>query len=482
MEHKEKTILSRRTFIFILLGSAIGFGNMGLFPTTLYQNGGLAYIVAYIIAMLVVGIPIIYLEASAGFFYKGGPIKAFKSIHERYEIIGWIIGIVGVIFACYYTVIVAQSLIYTVNSFFLGWGSNPLAYSTNLLGLSGAFKIIIPLVIALIVTWVIIWLINSRPIKKGIARAFEIIVPAFFILLAIFTIIALTCKGSFLGISALLSPDWGLLLGANIWVSVFSQAFFTLGLSYGAVMLMGSYLDKGDHILGDVSLVVLGNSVFEIVSAIGVFSILGIFLAQGANIAQLTQYQTYTTMVSLPLIFNSLGLMGRVLAPIFYVAIFLTGLTSSVLMIEVLSQGIINKFNWSRRKSVSLIVIISLVLGFIFVTNTTYPLIWVVDYLITYFWLIGLGIVECALLAWAFNFSKINDLVLTNKAHNRLLKVMVKYVTPVILLIILIQTIYIASLSCPTDYGIIMVTITLIILIPSMFLSTRSWKKGKLDS
>lgn len=482
MEHKEKTIISRRTFIFILLGSAIGFGNMGLFPTTLFQNGGLAYMVAYIFAMLVVGIPIIYLEASAGFFYKGGPIKAFKSIHDRYELIGWLMGIVGVIFACYYGVIVAQSLIYAVNSFFLGWGSNPLAYSANLLGSDGGFKIIIPLVIALIVTWVIIWLINSRPIKKGIAKVSEIIVPVFFILLTIFTIIALTCKGSLLGIITLFNPNWNILLEANIWINVFSHAFFTIGLSYGFVMLMGSYLDKGEHILGDVSLVVLGNSVFEIISAIGVFCILGIFLAQGADIAQLTQYHTYTSMVSLPLIFNSLGLMGRILAPIFYVTVFLIGLTSTIPMLEVLTQGMINKFDWSRRKSVSLLVIISLVLGLLFTVNLIYPLIWVVDYLITYFWLIGLGIVECVLLTWAFNFNKINDLVLTNKAHNKLLKVMVKYVTPTILLIILIQAIYIANLTYPVGYSIIMITITLIIVIPSMFLATKSWKKDKLDS
>src|SRR5699024_3804233 len=127
-ERKRGVFSSRRVFIFAAIGSAVGLGNIWRFPYVAYENGGGAFMVPYIVALLTAGIPFLYLDYAIGHRTRGSDPLAFRRLSPKTEWLGWWKVGICLVIAVYYAAIMAWSVQYTIFSFTKKWGDSPAEF------------------------------------------------------------------------------------------------------------------------------------------------------------------------------------------------------------------------------------------------------------------------------------------------------------------------------------------------------------------
>ena len=339
---------STLTFILAMIGVAIGLGNIWRFSYIVYSNGGGSFFIPYFFAIAIMGIPFLILEYGIGFSFKRSFSEIFKSINPKFEYIAWILIFSISIVLIYYMVIISWDLFYLIKSVSFGWGSDTATYFVQNVGgsdnLSNITHFFIPVGIGVIVSWFILWFISHRSIDKGIGLASKILIPAVFIIMAIIVVYALTLPGAAIGIDALIKPNWNLLFDINIWIVAFSQIIFSLGIGEALALTYASYLPDNKGLTDNVFLVVASNSSFEIFTAFGVFSILGYMSAtSGTPMVQLVSEGTGLIFVVFPKIFSLMGGIGRILAPLFFLAVLFAGISSAFAFFEPIIGSISSK-------------------------------------------------------------------------------------------------------------------------------------------
>ena len=266
-------------FLMSMIGAAVGLGNIWCFSYVLYSNGGGSFLIPYFVAIGILGIPFLILEYGLGFKFRKSFFNLLHQIKPKYEILGWVLGLLTFGIVTYYMVILAWDIVYLGVSPFLGWGLDPSTFFVNYVGgssdISSWSHLIIPTVIGLIIVYLMIWLISRRDLNSGIGKASKILIPLLFIIMAAIVIFSLTLPGHNLGIKTLLTPDWSMLLNVDIWLAAFSQIIFSLSLGMAIALTYASYLPENAKLIDNVLIVVSSNSGFEIFTAFGVFSILG---------------------------------------------------------------------------------------------------------------------------------------------------------------------------------------------------------------
>ncbi|MCQ2972527.1 MAG: hypothetical protein MJ209_04500 [archaeon] len=270
----------------------------------------------------------------------------------------------------FYSVLIGWNLDYFILSLFNGWGSSPDFFFNNVFlqsttSLSGIFQIVLFILIGIITIWVIIWIILSRNINDGIGKFCRVFVPLFLILCVVLVIYELTLPGAYIGYMRVFSPNWSILGDLNIWLVAFSQVIFTLSLGYTLNMTYGSHLaDEEDLPITTLS-IIIANCGFEIVNAIGIFSILGFMsYSSGIPFDFLITQGTGLVFVALPTIFNILGPIGRVIGPIFFFSIVLIEISTIIGVLEPLIDSLSVEFDRTRKKL--LVLLLLLVLLFLF--------------------------------------------------------------------------------------------------------------------
>jgi len=159
---------SRMAFIMAAVGSAVGLGNLWRFPYIAYNNGGGAFLIPWIIALITAGIPLMRLEFALGYHFKAGAPKAFHSLKKKYSWIGWGTLLVGFVIVCYYAVVMSWALIYLVKSFTVAWGDDAATYFYNdVLGISESIGKIGGIQWTIFLGLVIIWILIYLIIFKG---------------------------------------------------------------------------------------------------------------------------------------------------------------------------------------------------------------------------------------------------------------------------------------------------------------------------
>ena len=126
--HKRETFSGRRAFIFAAIGSAVGLGNIWRFPYVTYENGGGAFMIPYIVALLTAGIPLLFLDYALGHKFRASPPLAYRKLKTTFETFGWWQVMINVIIGLYYAVILGWAASYTYYSFSSAWGSNPVDF------------------------------------------------------------------------------------------------------------------------------------------------------------------------------------------------------------------------------------------------------------------------------------------------------------------------------------------------------------------
>lgn len=397
---------TRAGFVLAAIGSAVGLGNIWRFPAVAYENGGGAFFIPYLFALLTAGIPILVLEFTMGHKYRGSAPLTYRRMNKKSEGIGWWAVLVSFVIATYYSVIIAWAISYSFFSFNLSWGDDTEGFLfgqyLKLAETPGEIGSLVPgVLIPLIVVWIIVLGILSRGVKRGIEIANRIMIPTLVIVFTIIVIRAVTLPGALTGLDAFFKPDFTQIFNSGVWVAAYGQIFFSLSIAFAIMITYSSYLPKKSDITNNAFITGFSNSGFELLAGIGVFAVLG-FMAtsQGVGIDDVVAGGVGLAFVVFPMIINEFPAFSQFFGFLFFASLVLAGLTSLISIVETYVAGISDKFNISRTKAVLFGGGLSAVISLLYATQGGLYFLDVADYFINQFGVAALGLVEVILIAW----------------------------------------------------------------------------------
>ncbi len=407
---KRGAFRGRSAFILAAIGSAVGLGNIWRFPYVAYSNGGGAFIIPYVCALLLVGIPMLFLDYAIGHRYRASAPLSFRRLHRLTEPIGWWQMGICFIIGIYYAVILAWAVMYFVYSFTRTWGDDPGTFFmetfTQTIPAEQAtvgFDFVPHILIPLFLVWASVIIVLALGVQKGIAGSSKIFMPLLTVMFVLLVIIALTLPGSAQGLNEFFTPNWSSLLDSGVWAAAFAQIFFSLSVAFGIMLTYSSYLPKNSDLTGPGLVVGFANSSFEILAGIGVFSVLG-FMAQSQNvpISEVASSGIGLAFIAFPTIINQAP-AGTLIGILFFGSLVFAAFTSLISIVEVIISGVADKLGLERIPAV-LVVGIPMALAslLLFPTTTGLNLLDVMDNFVNNFGIVAVALVATVTLSAAF--------------------------------------------------------------------------------
>jgi neurotransmitter:Na+ symporter, NSS family len=397
---------TRAGFILAAVGSAVGLGNIWRFPAVAYENGGGAFFIPYLFALLTAGIPILVMEFTMGHKYKGSAPLTYARMNKKAEWLGWWQVAIAFVISTYYAVIIAWAMSYSVFALNLKWGDDTSGFLfgeyLNLAEAPGQFGGVVPGVfIPLVLVWVIALGILFKGVKKGIEVANRIFIPALLVLFFIIVVRALTLDGAMDGLNAFFKPNWESIMSGKVWVAAYGQIFFSLSIAFAIMITYSSYLPKKTDITNNAFITGFGNSAFELLAGIGVFSILGFMAAQqNVAVSEVVSAGVGLAFVVFPQIINELPAFNQFFGFLFFGSLVLAGLSSLISIVETFVAGIQDKFKVSRTKAVAIGGGLSALISILFATKGGLYFLDAADYFINNFGVALAGLVQVVVVTW----------------------------------------------------------------------------------
>jgi len=437
---------SRVGFIMAAVGSAIGLGNIWRFPYMAYENGGGAFFIPYLFAMLSAGIPFMIMEFSLGHKMRGAAPRVFAKLGRRLEWLGWFQVLVAFVIAVYYVAVIGWSISYLGFSFSQSWGSDPNAFFfTEYLQLgdnspSNLGNIQSHILVPVIIAWLITFSAVFSGVKGGIERASKIMMPLLFIMVIGLILRMAFLPGAIEGLNYLFKPDFSKIMDASVWSAAYGQIFFTLSVGFAIMLAYSSYLPKDSDISNNAFMTVMINCGFSILAGIMIFSILG-YMAdqQGVAITEVVKAGVGLAFVTIPTAINLLP-APYILGPLFFLALTVAGLSSMISIIEAVTSAVIDKTGYSRKKVATIVCGVALAVSTAFTTNGGLLLLDVVDYFMNNVGILGSCLLELLVVGWM-----LKGLPELKEYANRRSELMIgdwfvwclRFISPAILLVIL---------------------------------------------
>ncbi len=400
----------RSAFILAAIGSAVGLGNIWRFPYVAYSNGGGAFILPYVIALVCAGIPLLLLDYAVGHRWRGSAPLSFRRLHRLTEPLGWWQVLICVIIGVYYALILAWAVRYLVFSFTKAWGSDPGTFFmesfTHAVPADQAylgFDFVPGIAIPLVLVWVAVIGCLALGVQKGIAGSSMLFIPLLVVMFIILVGISLTLPGATSGLDALFTPKWSALADSSVWVAAFGQIFFSLSVGFGIMVTYASYMKKTADMTGSGLVVGFANSAFELLCGIGVFAALG-FMAQAADkpVSEVASSGIGLAFIAFPTIINEAPL-GVLIGVLFFGSLVFAGFTSLISIVEVIVAAVEDKFGTGRVASTLLVGIpMALVSALLFPTTTGLNLLDVTDAFVNNFGIVGAAMVAALTLTAGF--------------------------------------------------------------------------------
>lgn len=362
MDTKRERLSSRLGFLLVSAGCAIGLGNIWRFPYITGKYGGAAFVIIYIMSLLLVGIPILIMEFSIGRAGQrdiAGSYKVLEKKGSKWHIIGYIQIIGCLILMMFYTTVAGWSIIY---SFYMLIGR---VDNLNAEGVGELFGATLSnpyiSVAGLFVTVLLATIICFIGLQKGVEKYSKFMMSSLFIIVVILIIRAVTLPNAIEGVKFYLLPDLGKMFDGgikNFFEVVYAavgQAFFTLGIGIGSMTIFGSYIGKERTITNETLIIVVLDTLIAFLSGLVIFPAsfaFGVNPGEGAGLA----------FVTLPNIFNSMPL-SRVWGLLFFVFLSMAALTTVITVFENLIAFTMSEFNLKRNISSIIVGIVVFVLG-----------------------------------------------------------------------------------------------------------------------
>ncbi|MBI9113593.1 sodium-dependent transporter [Sanguibacter suaedae] len=373
-------------FILAAVGSAVGLGNIWRFPGVAYENGGGAFLVPYLVALLAVGLPVLLLDYALGHRFRGSPPSVFRRLSTRAESLGWFQVGISFVIILYYTVIIAWAVSFVWFSVDTAWGDDPAGFFTGeYLQVSetpGLSLDIVPgVLLPLVAVWVVVLVVLALGVQRGLERANVVFLPLLVVLFVTLVVRALFLEGAGEGLTAFFTPDWSALADPGVWIAAFAQIFFSLSIAFGIMITYSSYLKRRSNLTSTGLVVGFANSSFELLAGIGVFATLGFMAHQeGVQVGELEGLTgPVLSFVTFPHIISMMP-GGPVFGVLFFSALALAGITSLLSLLQVVSSAFQEKFGWTPRQGALRVGGVAAVLSVVlFSTTTGLPLLDTVD-------------------------------------------------------------------------------------------------------
>lgn len=353
-KHNRETFNSKFGFILACVGSAVGMGNIWMFPYRVAQYGGAAFLIPYFIFVFLLGIAGVAGEMAFGRAMKSGPLGAFKKATElRGSKIGEWIGLLPTLgslaLAIGYSVVVGWIIRYLAASL----TGNILKVDTaEYFGeLCGDFGSLPWHLIGLLITFLLMIL----GVAKGIEKINKIMMPLFFVLFFLLAIRVAFLDGAVEGYIYLFKPVWSQLLNVQTWVYALGQAFFSLSLAGSGTLVYGSYLKNTEDVTACAQNVAFFDTIAALLAALVIIPSVFVFdldLSAGPGLM----------FITMPKVFQLLP-FGHIFGVVFFVAVLFAGVTSLINLFESPIEALQTKFGLSRKVSVAIIAVIGTGVG-----------------------------------------------------------------------------------------------------------------------
>lgn len=342
-------------FILACIGSAVGMGNIWMFPYRVGELGGAAFLIPYFVFVIVIGYTGVIGEMSFGRAMETGPLGAFeKAFARRGMKWGAAVGAVPVIgslgIAIGYSVVVGWICRYI-------WGSvsGQMFAAESAGAYFGLFATDFGSIPWHILGLVIVFALMNLGVSKGIEKINKVLMPAFFLLFLILAVRVRLLNGSSAGYAYLFKPEWSALAHPKTWVYAMGQAFFSLSLAGSGTVVYGSYLNKKEDVVSSARNVAIFDTIAAMLAALVVIpAVFAYGLEPGAGPGLM--------FVTLPSVFRDMP-AGNIFAVIFFVAVLFAGVTSLMNLFETPVEALQQRFGYSRLKSILIIAVTAFAVG-----------------------------------------------------------------------------------------------------------------------
>ncbi|OIN02116.1 transporter [Idiomarina sp. MD25a] len=371
MATQKPAFASRLGFILAAAGSAVGVGNIWGFPTQAASNGGGAFLLVYLVMILLLAYPMLVAEITIGRLKRTNPIDALRSMSERklVRMFGAFSGIAG---------LVVLALILSFYAIVSGWLlSYMLAPLMTLISLDTTatwltnFSVERNLVAMLVFMLLTVYVVRGG-VNQGIERWSRRLMPMLFILLIGMAIYILSQPGASEGLVMYLRPDFNEIFKPELIISAMGQAFFSLSLGVCVMMTYGAYLSNQENIPKTAGWVTLIDT--SVAFLAGLLILPAMFVAQNNGVeiyaadGTLKSADTLVFTV-LPAMFDSLGLAGLFVAFAFFMLMLIAAITSSISMLEAPVNALREELNLERHAGIWVVATVVTFISGVIVVN-----------------------------------------------------------------------------------------------------------------
>lgn len=337
---------SRLGFILLSAGCAIGVGNVWKFPWMVGQYGGGAFVVFYVLFLLILGLPIMTMEFAVGRASQKSPVRAYQELEKpgtKWHIHGYLAMIGNYLLMMFYTTVCGWMLHY----FYLTASGKFVGATTEEVGAAFPEMLSQPLVMIgwMVVVVVVGFAINSFGLQGGLERVTKVMMIALLAIMVILAINSVTTEGAGEGLKFYLIPDLNRMMESgpiNVIVGAMNQSFFTLSLGIGAMAIFGSYIGKGRALLGETVNVAILDTFVAFTAGLIIFPAcfaFGVSPDSGPNLI----------FVTLPNIFNHMA-FGRLWGSLFFVFMAFAAFSTVLAVFENIMSCCMDLTGWSRKK------------------------------------------------------------------------------------------------------------------------------------
>lgn len=347
----KKDRFSSAGFILAAIGSSVGLGNMWKFPYITGENGGAAFFLLFIICLFIIGLPVLLAELAIGRAGRGSAATSFVKAggSKIFGRLGLLQVIAPFLILTFYIIVAGWTLNYAVQSFSGELYSNA-DFKGQFSSFIGGYMPIVWQALAILITGLVV----AKGISGGIEKFNKVLIPGLIILLIGLMIRAVTLPGAGEGVSFFLNPDFSK-LGPESALVALGHAFFSLSLGMGILLTYGAYVDKRQS-LGSATLAIgAGDLIYAFIAGLIIFpttASFGIAPDSGPSLV----------FIALPAAFSAMP-FGAFFGGLFFILLAIAALTSCVSLLEVPVSFTMDRWGWSRTKSVIIICILVMLVG-----------------------------------------------------------------------------------------------------------------------
>jgi len=445
-------------FILAAAGSAVGLGNIWRFPYLAAKDGGGIFLLCYVVLALTFGFALLTTEIAIGRKTGKSPLTAYGELHQRWKWIGVLACLVPTLILPYYSVIGGWILKYLA-AFLTGRAGETVA--------AGYFKsftgeLVSPILwfaVYLILTAVVVFM----GVDKGIERMSKILMPILIVMILGISLFSLTLshtdesgvtRTGLQGFMVYVVPNFeGMTFRkfTSVLMDAMGQLFYSISVAMGIMITYGSYVKKDVNLVKSVNHIEIFDSLVAFLAGLmivpAVYTFMGVEgMGSGPSLM----------FVSLPRVFAEMGGLGTVVGAVFFLMVAFAALTSSVSIMEAVVACVMDYFHMERRKAAAWVMVVTFVLGVlvclgynVFWFNITLPngtaaqILDVMDYAANYCLMPVIEVATCILVGWVTKpRTVIEEVTLGGVAfgRERLYVVMIRYITPVLLVFLLMQS------------------------------------------